>query len=104
MSDSFPDFLQGVRPSPPDDVPDPNGEPVSLMRDGDTLDKMVSGGLTALAGGVGIFLVGAYMMPCVGATRSARLLREQRQQEVAEAVAQFEAAQSATPSNESVIP
>lgn len=104
MSESFPNFLQGVRPSPPDDVPDPNGEPVSLMREGDTLDKMVSAGLTALAGGVGIFLVGAYMTPCVGATRSARLLREQRQQEVAAAIAQFEAASPTAPSNESVTP
>ncbi|MFM9965711.1 MAG: hypothetical protein ACKV2Q_31390 [Planctomycetaceae bacterium] len=104
MSESFPDFLQGVRPTPPDDVPDPNGEPVSLLRDEDTRDKLVAGGLTALAGGVGMFLVGAYMTPCVGATRSARLMREQRQQEVSAAIAQFEATQPADSSNESVTP
>ncbi len=101
MSDSHPSFLKGVRPMTPEDIPDPNGEPVSLMRYGETVDKLVAAGLTALAGGAGMFLVGASMLPCVGATRSARLIREQRQQAVAEAVAQFEAAQSIAP-NESV--
>ena len=104
MPDSFPDFLQGVRPLPLDDIPDPNGEPVSLMRHEETLNKMVATGLIALASGVGVFLVGTSMLPCVGATRSARLLREQRQQEVAAAIAQFEATQSSVTPNEAATP
>lgn len=102
MSDPVANHNQDVPPMRPEDIPDPNGEPVSLIS-GATLDKLAYAGLAAVAGGAGLFLFGALMTPCVGATRSARLLREQRQQEVAEAIAQFEATQPTTP-NENVTP
>lgn len=86
------------------DVPDPNGEPVPLFEESrlfesSTLDKGSSAALTVLAGGAGLWLFSALMLPAVGATRSARLLREQREQDVAAEIAQFDAAQQtqATP-------
>lgn len=94
MSDSLPNTDRDEPWLWPEDIPDPNGEPVSL-NSRTTRDKLVSAGMAAIAGSAGFLIVGSMMLPCVGATRSARLLRGQRQQEVAEALARFETAQQA---------
>ncbi len=98
MSESLPNSDRDEPPLRPEIIPDPNGEPVPLIS-GSTLDKLVYAGMTAVAGGAGFLIVGSMMLPCVGATRSARLLREQRQQEVAEAIARFETPDQAEPSS-----
>lgn len=99
MSDPLSNYERDLPPMRPEDFPDPNGEPVSLTT-GIKFDPL-SFGLGAMTGGAGLLVFGfALLTPAVGATRSARLMREQRQQEVAEAIIQFEASQSTTPSNE----
>lgn len=73
---------------PPESVPDPNGGPVPVSQS--TLETLVSVGLHVVAGGVAVCVIGAVLTPSVGATRSTRLLRDQRHQAVAEAIETLE--------------
>lgn len=89
------DAAQPTPVPPPDSkgVPDPNGRPVRVA----SRPLVHAAGLTAMvvtAGGAALMAMGALLTPCVGALRSVRLLREQRQQEILAAKAHMELTQA----------
>ena len=63
--------------------PDPNGEPVPVRDDGlgKTLSGLVATGVAVVLG-TPVFV--GMLSPCVGATRSARLVRAARESELAD--------------------
>lgn len=84
------------------DVPDPNGPPVRSRWS--LAEKTVAWG--ALMGTTAFFAIPAISMlsrPCMGATRSSRLLQAEREQQMADELARFEQAAeaSSSPSHES---
>lgn len=64
-------------------VPDPTADPTPVA-EVPLVQTLVSVGLQVMSGGAAILFAGAMLTPCVGATRSARLIQGQRRQEIVE--------------------
>jgi hypothetical protein len=79
----------------PPKPPDPNGEPVPFRHDGlgCSASALVATGVAVV---LGTPVLLGMLTPCVGATRSARLLRAGRESELAEELSQFEQQANAT--------
>lgn len=77
---------------PPNGIPDPNGPP-ARVKTKPVVNAAKITATTIAAGGAALFAMGALLQPCVGALRSVRLLREQREQEILAAKAQLEDSQ-----------
>ncbi|HIE96335.1 MAG TPA: hypothetical protein EYG03_20435 [Planctomycetes bacterium] len=94
------DNLEPTSQESPDDapaespLPSASGPPVSEFGErtfSRAKDGLMVAAFSGSVGAAGIFLTGIFLMPCVGATRSARLEWQSRQQEASQQIAQIDA-------------